>query len=89
MDFMRDWLTCTLLNSSKRKIIINCWSSPPLGLLKLIFGCVIQDSKGEVVRIVAGLIGFADSTKAKVMGLLMGLREGDSRSKYEGPFGGR
>lgn len=85
---LMDWLTCTSLNSLKKKIIINCWSSPPLGSLKLNFdgssmgnpglsgfGCVIWDSKGEVVRIVAGPIGFADSTKAEVMNLLMGLKE--------------
>lgn len=37
------------------------------------FGCVILDSKGEIVRIVAGPIGVGDSTKVEVMGLLMGV----------------
>lgn len=88
LDFLRDWVTCSLLNFSNRKVTISCWSSPSIGSLKLNFdgssmgnpwlsgfGCVIRDSTVEIVRIVAGLVGFADSTKAEVMGLLMGLRE--------------
>lgn len=39
------------------------------------FGCVIRDSIGEIVRVVAGPIKVADFTMAEVMGLLMGLRE--------------
>lgn len=34
----------------------------------------IRDSQGEIVRILVGPIGIADSTKAEVMGLLLGLR---------------
>lgn len=64
------------------------WIPSPLGVFKLNFdgsslgnlgpsgfGCVIQDSQGEIIRIIAGRIGFVDSTKAEVLGLLMGLRE--------------
>lgn len=88
VDFVQDWKTCISVNASKQIISINCWSAPPTGVLKLNFngsslgnpgpsgfGCVIRDSHGDINRIVTGTIGIVDSTKAELMGLLMGLRE--------------
>lgn len=49
------------------------------------YGCIIHDSKCEIIRIVAGPIGITDSTKAEVMGLLLGLRE-IRDSKLKVPF---
>lgn len=73
---------------SGRILLSEVGCSPPLGVLKLNFdgfslgnpglrgfGCVTWDSQEEIVRIIVGPIGVADSTKAKVMGLLMGLQE--------------
>lgn len=87
-DFVRDWKTSIVVNAPRRRISFGCWSLPPPGMLKLNFdgsslgnpgpggfGCVIRDSVGEIVRIVASPIGITNSTKAELMGLLMGLRE--------------
>lgn len=87
-DFVRDWKTSISVNAPQQSISFGWWSPPPPGVLKLNFdgsslgnpgpsgfGCVIRDSMGEIVRVVAGSIGTADSTKVELMGLLMGLRE--------------
>lgn len=89
MDFVRDWKTCIFIGPSRAKGPSLDWTPPPpLGIFKLNFdgsslgnlgpsgfGCVIQDSKWEIIKTLAGPIGCANSTKAEAMGLLMGLRQ--------------
>lgn len=88
MDFNRDWKTCIFIAPSRAKSPSLGWIPPFVGVFKLNFDgsslgnpspngfdCVIHDSKGEVVIIIADPIGVANSTKAELMGFLMGLRE--------------
>lgn len=85
MDFVRDWRTCISLNSPYS---IHGWMPPPSGVCKLNFdgssrgnpglsgfGCVIRDSQVDIIKIVPGPLGIADSTKAEVIGLHLGLQE--------------
>lgn len=38
------------------------------------FGCIIRDFQGDIYYIRCGPIGYEDSTKVEVMGLIQGLR---------------
>lgn len=71
-----------------RRKALSPWSPPPIGCLKLNFdgaskgnpkpagfGYVLRNHSGKIVRVVFGPSGDCDSTHAKVMGLLIGLRE--------------
>lgn len=87
-DLICDWKTCIMLNVPTKEALNGRWQPPPFGRCKLNFdgaskgnpelsgfACVVRDFQGDLIKIVAGPIGFADSTKAEVMGLLWGLRE--------------
>lgn len=85
-NFIRDWKTCISIDCSGGESLSSRWCPPPIGIFKLNFdgsffgnsgpsgfGCVIWDVEGEVIRIIMGPVGMVDSTKAEVLGLLMGL----------------
>lgn len=86
--FVKDWVTSIAPNPCKGCLSCLDWKPPSFGSLKLNFDGssprnprpggfegVIQDHLGNVTRIVAAPIEFCDSTKAEVMGFIMGLRE--------------
>lgn len=88
-DFSRDWVTTiSCLSAPTQPILSLCWKAPPQGVLKLNFngaskgnprpagfGCVIRDHNGDNYKFLCGPLGHCNSTKAKTMGLLMGIRE--------------
>lgn len=88
--FARDWVTSISSSPPlpfKESNHLE-WQPPHLGILKLNFDGssfgnpdlsgyrrVIRDHIGKVICIVVGPIAHGDSTKAELMGLIMGLRE--------------
>lgn len=113
-DMMRDWPSCLLGPCVPKLNIAIKWSPPSIGNLKVNvdgasfrnpglarYGCVLQNSRGQILWVKAGPIGVQNALFTKLVGILEGLRllkamdlrgcivEGDSMTTFSWGRGGR